>query len=103
MKLTSFLLMLVAGLAPVTSAMAQSYCFKFNSTKKSDAGIAITPDSVYSNNRSFGYDLLPAPEAKSNQPFFFSVNVLWIILACGCIGGIQVWINMRRAGKGGSV
>lgn len=75
MKLTSFLLMLVAGLAPVTSAMAQSYCFKFNSTKKSDAGIAITPDSVYSNNRSFGYDLLPAPETKSNQPFFFSVNV----------------------------
>ena len=35
--------------------------------------------------------------------YFFSVNVLWIILACGCIGGIQVWINMRRAGKGGSV
>ena len=75
MKLTSFLLVLVAGLAPVTSAMAQSYCFKFNSTKKSDAGIAITPDSDYPNNRSFSDDLLPPPEAQSNPPYFPSVNV----------------------------
>lgn len=62
--------------APATNGTDQDYCFQFNpSGKASDGCISITSESVYPGADGFGYDLLPAPESKSNQPFFFSVNV----------------------------
>ena len=30
---------------------------------------------VYSQETGYGYDILPAPPSKSNEPFYFSVNV----------------------------
>ena len=30
---------------------------------------------VYSQETGYGYDILPAPTSKSNEPFYFSVNV----------------------------
>ncbi len=62
---------LIAG-----NAAAQTYEFDFSGKKKTAEGvIRITPDSIFPCTGGYGYDLLPAPEKKSDSPFFFSVNV----------------------------
>ena len=35
--------------------------------------------------------------------FFFKINVMYIILACGCIGAIKVIIRARKDKKGGTI
>lgn len=35
----------------------------------------MTPETLFNDEQGYGYDLQPAWDGKSNQPFFFSVNV----------------------------
>lgn len=37
--------------------------------------VQFTPDTRFDANRTFGYDILPSPDGKSNAPFFVSVRV----------------------------
>ena len=70
---TLVLLVGILGTVPLT---AQTHRFYFGSDKKVPSGyVPVTSDIRYSDENGFGYDLLPAPEAGGNSPFFFSVNV----------------------------
>lgn len=57
------ILSLAAILLP---AFATAQTFNFDMTKE---------QPVFSETTGFGYDILPAPTKKSNEPFYFSVNV----------------------------
>lgn len=75
MKIASFLLsaLLLSGTVLV---QAQVYKFDFTSDKKvKDGYTKITSETLFNNEQGYGYDLQPAWDGKSNQPFFFSVNV----------------------------
>lgn len=75
MKIVSFLLsaLLLSGTVLV---QAQAYKFDFTSDKKvKDGYTKITSETLFDNEQGYGYDLQPAWDGKSNQPFFFSVNV----------------------------
>lgn len=69
--------LLIAGWIPAAGLSAQTYDFTFapNKADKGSTTIYITPDSLYPGEGHFGYDLIPAPDGKSDQPFFFSVDV----------------------------
>lgn len=69
--------LLIAGWIPAAGLSAQTYDFTFapNKADKGNTTIYITPDSLYPGEGHFGYDLIPAPDGKSDQPFFFSVDV----------------------------
>ena len=55
---------------------AQVYKFDFSIDKKvKDGYIKVTSETLFNNERGYGYDLLPSWDGKSNQPFFFSLNV----------------------------
>lgn len=55
---------------------AQVYKFDFTPDKKvKDGYTKITSETLFNNEQGYGYDLQPAWDGKSNQPFFFSVNV----------------------------
>lgn len=55
---------------------AQVYKFDFSTDKKvKDGYIKVTSETLFNNERGYGYDLLPSWDGKSNQPFFFSLNV----------------------------
>lgn len=57
-------------------AQAQVYKFDFTPDKKvKDGYTKITSETLFNNEQGYGYDLQPAWDGKSNQPFFFSVNV----------------------------
>ncbi len=57
-------------------AQAQTFKFDFTSNKKTQEGYTqVTPQTLFNNEQGYGYDLQPAWDGKSNQPFFFSVNV----------------------------
>lgn len=63
-------------LAVFCTAKAQSFKFDFTGEKKPLAGFtAITSESRFSEERGYGYDMMPAWDGKSDEPFFFSVNV----------------------------
>ena len=66
-------LLLVTGCLLVR---AQVYKFDFTSDKKVKEGYTkVTPETLFNDEQGYGYDLQPAWDGKSNQPFFFSVNV----------------------------
>lgn len=76
MKIKRFLNIGLAGLFLANVAYAQSYQFDFSEKKKVEKGvIQISSDSIYPCKGGYGYDFLPAPVKKSNEPFFFSVDV----------------------------
>ena len=55
---------------------AQVYKFDFTSDKKVKEGYTkVTSGTLFNEEQGYGYDLQPAWDGKSNQPFFFSVNV----------------------------
>ncbi len=56
---------LLAALA-MMPMMAMAQTFDFDMTKE---------QPVYSEATGYGYDILPVPEKKSNEPFYFSVKV----------------------------
>ena len=75
MKKEKFLLFvwLVAGSVLV---QAQTFRFDFSTGKKTEKGFTkVTSESVYSDEKGYGYDLQPAWDGKGNAPFFFSVEV----------------------------
>ena len=66
--------MILAVLA--LTCYAQVYKFDFTSDKKVKEGYTkVTPETLFNDEQGYGYDLQPAWDGKSNQPFFFSVNV----------------------------
>ncbi|WP_071147674.1 rhamnogalacturonan acetylesterase [Bacteroides ihuae] len=69
----------IVALALAISAMGKaqqiSYSFRFDSNKKSEGVVNITPQNIFSEAAGYGYDLQAAPDGKSNHPFYFSVNV----------------------------
>lgn len=66
-------LLLVTGCLLVR---AQVYKFDFTSDKKVKEGfIKVMSETLFNDEQGYGYDLQPAWDGKSNQPFFFSVNV----------------------------
>lgn len=72
-RFQSAILMLVASLA---LAQAQSFKFDFTPDKDVKDGFTkVTPGTLFSSEQGYGYDYQPAWDGKSNQPFFFSVNV----------------------------
>ena len=55
---------------------AQVYKFDFSIDKKvKDGYIKVTSETLFNNERGYGYDLLPSWDGKSNQPFFFSLKM----------------------------
>lgn len=57
-------------------AQAQIFKFDFTSDKKVQDGYTkVTSETLFTNEQGYGYDLQPAWDEKSLQPFFFSVNV----------------------------
>ncbi|WP_235777943.1 rhamnogalacturonan acetylesterase [Phocaeicola plebeius] len=76
-------------------AYAQDYQFDFSEKKKVEKGvIKISSDSIYPCEGGYGYDFLPAPAKKSNEPFFFSVDVP--------DGNYLVTVTLGNARKAGS-
>lgn len=71
-KKTIFTLMLVAA---SLCSFAQSFKFDFTGRKPSAGFTAVSSDSLFTEERGFGYDLHPAWDGRSNAPFFFSVRV----------------------------
>ena len=70
-------LMLLAFSA-VMAAQAQTYRFDFTNPRDSkprEGYTRITTDDVYTPEKGYGYDLVSPPGEKSNEPFFFSVDV----------------------------
>lgn len=62
--------------ASLVLSQAQVFKFDFTSDKKTRDGFTkITSTTLFTNELGYGYDLQPAWDGKSNQPFFFSVNV----------------------------
>ena len=52
---------------------AQVYKFDFTSDKKVKEGfIKVTSETLFNDEQGYGYDLQPAWDGKSNQPFFFT-------------------------------
>ena len=66
------ILMLVASLV---LAQAQVFKFDFSGKDVADGFTKITPATLFTDEQGYGYDYQPAWDGKSNQPFFFSVNV----------------------------
>ena len=63
-------------LAVALTAGAQSYKFDFTGSKSpKDGYTAVTPQTVFTQEQGYGYDFGRAWDGKSNEPFFFSVNV----------------------------
>ena len=95
MKTKRFLNIGLASLFLVNVAYAQSYQFDFSEKKKAEKGvIQISSDSIYPCEGGYGYDFLPAPVKKSNEPFFFSVDVP--------DGNYLVTVTLGNARKAGS-
>ena len=95
MKTKRFLNISLASLFLVNMAYAQSYQFDFSEKKKVEKGvIQISSDSIYPCEGGYGYDFLPAPAKKSNEPFFFSVDVP--------DGNYLVTVTLGNARKAGS-
>lgn len=66
------ILMCVSSLVYATDGV---YKFDFTGGKARKGYIAVTSEMTYTDERGYGYDLQPTPEAGSNAPFFFSVQV----------------------------
>ena len=70
---------LILGLALsffASTLSAQTYKFDFTQSKKVKEGYTqVTPADRYTDEKGYGYDFQPSPDAKSNAPFFFSVSV----------------------------
>lgn len=95
MKTKRFLNISLASLFLVNMAYAQDYQFDFSEKKKVEKGvIKISSDSIYPCEGGYGYDFLPAPAKKSNEPFFFSVDVP--------DGNYLVTVTLGNARKAGS-
>lgn len=95
MKTKRFLNISLASLFLVNMAYAQDYQFDFSEKKKVEKGvIKISLDSIYPCEGGYGYDFLPAPAKKSNEPFFFSVDVP--------DGNYLVTVTLGNARKAGS-
>lgn len=95
MKTKRFLNISLASLFLVNMAYAQDYQFDFSEKKKVEKGvIPISSDSIYPCEGGYGYDFLPAPAKKSNEPFFFSVDVP--------DGNYLVTVTLGNARKAGS-
>lgn len=95
MKTKRFLNISLASLFLVNMAYAQDYQFDFSEKKKVEKGaIQISSDSIYPCEGGYGYDFLPAPAKKSNDPFFFSVDVP--------DGNYLVTVTLGNARKAGS-
>lgn len=72
------LTLLASAILMASSILAQTqvYKFDFSSDKKvKDGYTKVTSETLFNNERGYGYDLLPAWDGKSNRPFFFSLNV----------------------------
>lgn len=95
MKTKRFLNISLASLFLVNMAYAQDYQFDFSEKKKVEKEvIQISSDSIYPCEGGYGYDFLPAPAKKSNEPFFFSVDVP--------DGNYLVTVTLGNARKAGS-
>ena len=95
MKTKRFLNISLASLFLVNMAYAQDYQFDFSEKKKVEKGvIQISSDSICPCEGGYGYDFLPAPAKKSNEPFFFSVDVP--------DGNYLVTVTLGNARKAGS-
>lgn len=63
-------------LAVVLTAGAQSYKFDLTGSKSPKNGFTpVSSQTVFSNELGYGYDFGKTWDGKSNEPFFFSVNV----------------------------
>lgn len=70
------ILISVIGIFTALTTSAQNYKFDFTQGKKNKKEyIKITPADLFTENKSYGYDLQPAPDARGTAPFFFSVQV----------------------------
>ena len=55
---------------------AQEFHYDLTGNQRTPKGYtAVNADCVYSNEKGYGYDLQPAPTAKSTHPYFFSVKL----------------------------
>ncbi len=72
-KLLSICTLMLAG---VSLLQAQDFKFDFSTNKKALEGYTkITPDTKYTDEVGYGYDLNTSWDGKSNGVFFFSVKV----------------------------
>lgn len=63
-------------LASTLIAQAQTFKFDFSSEEKAQADfVKVTPQTIFSNDKGYGYDVNTSWDGKSKKPFFFSVNV----------------------------
>ena len=70
------LLIFALTLLGASALQAQVYQSDFTPDKKVKEGFTkITPTIIYNDELGYGYDLGMARDGKTNQPFFFSVNV----------------------------
>ncbi|WP_321478726.1 rhamnogalacturonan acetylesterase [uncultured Bacteroides sp.] len=74
---TSILIVWALATSIMSQAQQTNFSFYFNNKKKKEnkEAIRISPQCIFSDSIGYGYDLQPAPSAKSNRPFYFSVNV----------------------------
>lgn len=56
-------------------AQQTKFAFDFTEGKSKDGFVKITPETVYSAETGYGYDLQPVPDGKNNNPWYFSVSV----------------------------
>jgi len=56
-------------------AQQVNYRFDFTGGKTPEGFIPITDQSIYTPQKGYGYDFLPAPIATKDNPFFFSIAV----------------------------
>lgn len=62
--------------AGTLATQAQTFKFDFsNKGKTPDGFVKVTPKTIFSNDKGYGYDVHTSWNGKSKKPFFFSVNV----------------------------
>lgn len=62
-------------LASTLIAHGQTFKFDFSKGKAQDGFVKITPQTFFSDDKGYGYDVNTSWDGKSKKPFYFSVNV----------------------------
>lgn len=69
------LFIIAVTLSTICQAQQTSFKFDLSEGKAKEGSIKIAPTSLFTPETGYGYDLQPAPDGKSNAPFFFSISV----------------------------
>lgn len=69
------LLLLIVLMTGLLCQAQTNYQFDFTGAKVKEGVIAVTPETVYSPETGYGYDLIAAPDKNSVSPWYFSVAV----------------------------